>query len=106
MEGNGRGGDSSNATPVAVSSNAVTIKQSREGLTPARNKGAVGDDAAKKLLDEAIAMDDAEAKSKALYVPKVIATLPATKAARAPTTLLIVLIVIPFTEHLPIVLAH
>ena len=48
----------------------------------AYNKGAVPNDVAKKLLDEAVAVDDAEAKMKASYVPKVLATLPATKAAR------------------------
>ena len=48
----------------------------------AYNKGPVPNDVAKKLLDEAVAVDDAEAKLKASYVPKVLATLPATKAAR------------------------
>jgi len=48
----------------------------------AYNKGPVTNDMAKKLLDEAIAVDDAEGKLKASYVPKILATLPATKAAR------------------------
>jgi hypothetical protein len=48
----------------------------------AYNKGAVPNDVAKKLLDDAVAVDDAESKLKASYVPKVLATLPATKAAR------------------------
>ena len=48
----------------------------------AYNKGPVANDVAKKLLDEAVAVDDAEAKMKGSYVPKVLATLPATKAAR------------------------
>jgi hypothetical protein len=48
----------------------------------AYNKGPVANDVAKKLLDEALAVDDAEAKLKASYAPKVIAALPATKAAR------------------------
>ena len=48
----------------------------------AYNKGPVGNDVAKKLLDEALAVDEAEAKLKASYAPKVLATLPATKAAR------------------------
>ena len=48
----------------------------------AYNKGPVGNDVAKKLLDEALAVDDAEAKLKASYVPKILGTLPATKAAR------------------------
>ena len=48
----------------------------------AYNKGAVPNDVAKKLLDEAVAVDEAESKLKASYVPKILATLPATKAAR------------------------
>jgi len=48
----------------------------------AYNKGPVTNDMAKKLLDDAIAVDDAEGKLKASYVPKILATLPATKAAR------------------------
>jgi|ERR1700752_4713660 hypothetical protein len=48
----------------------------------AYNKGPVTNDTAKKLLDDAIAVDDAEGKLKASYVPKILATLPATKAAR------------------------
>jgi hypothetical protein len=48
----------------------------------AYNKGPVANDAAKKLLDEALAVDDAEAKLKTTYVPKIVGALPATKAAR------------------------
>ena len=49
----------------------------------AYNKGPVTNDAAKKLLDDALAVDEAEAKLKAIvHVPKILATLPATKAAR------------------------
>jgi hypothetical protein len=48
----------------------------------AYNKGPVSNDVAKKLLDEAGAIDDAEAKLKSSLVPKVLATLPAAKAAR------------------------
>ena len=48
----------------------------------AYNKGPVANDVAKKLLDEALALDDAEAKLKASYAPKVLGALPATKAAR------------------------
>jgi len=48
----------------------------------AYNKGPVANDVAKKLLDEALAVDDAEAKLKASYAPKVLGALPATKAAR------------------------
>jgi hypothetical protein len=48
----------------------------------AYNKGPVANDAAKKLLDEAVAIDEAEAKLKSALVPKVLAVLPATKTAR------------------------
>jgi hypothetical protein len=48
----------------------------------AYNKGPVTDDVAKKLLGEALAVDEAEAKLKSSYAPKILATLPATKAAR------------------------
>jgi hypothetical protein len=48
----------------------------------AYNQGAVANDTAKKLLDEAVAIDEAEAKLKSTFVPKVLATLPATKTAR------------------------
>ena len=48
----------------------------------AYNKGPVANEVAKKLLDEALAVDDAEAKLKASYAPKILAALPATKAAR------------------------
>ena len=48
----------------------------------AYNKGPVTDETAKKLLEEAVAVDDAEAKLKSASVPKVLAVLPATKAAR------------------------
>ena len=48
----------------------------------AYNKGPVTNETAKKLLDEAVAIDDAEAKLKSASVPKIIAALPATKAAR------------------------
>jgi hypothetical protein len=48
----------------------------------AYNKGPVTDALAKKLLDEALAVDDAEAKLKGAYAPKILAALPATKAAR------------------------
>ena len=48
----------------------------------AYNKGPVTNETAKKLLDEALAIDDAEAKLKSASVPKVMAVLPATKAAR------------------------
>jgi hypothetical protein len=48
----------------------------------AYNKGPVPNEVAKTLLDEALAIDDAEAKLKTSTAQKVMAVLPATKAAR------------------------
>ena len=48
----------------------------------AYNKGPVADDVAKKLLGEAVAIDEAETKLKTTYMPKILAALPAAKAAR------------------------
>ena len=48
----------------------------------AYSKGAVPNDVAKKLLDEVLAIEDAEAKLKSSSAPKILAVLPATKAAR------------------------
>jgi hypothetical protein len=48
----------------------------------AYNKGPVSNEMAKELLDQALAIDDAEAQLKSASVPKIMAALPATKAAR------------------------
>ena len=48
----------------------------------AYNKGPVSNETAKKLLDEYLAIDDAEAKLKSTTAPKILAALPAVKAAR------------------------
>ena len=48
----------------------------------AYNKGPVTDAAAKTLITEAGAINDAEARLQSAYVPKVLAVLPAAKAAR------------------------
>ena len=48
----------------------------------AYNKGPLPNDMAKKLLDEAIAIDEAEVQLKKSATPKVMAVLPATKAVR------------------------
>ena len=53
-----------------------------EDYATAYNKGALSDDTAKKLLDEAIAIELAEVKLKQSYVPKLDKILPATKVAR------------------------
>jgi hypothetical protein len=48
----------------------------------AYNKGAVTDATAKKLIEDASAVDEAEATLRKTSVPKILAVLPATKAAR------------------------
>jgi hypothetical protein len=46
------------------------------------NKGPVSDEAAKKLINQAIAVEEAEVKLKRSYVPKLEKVLPGTKVAR------------------------
>ncbi|HZM36155.1 MAG TPA: hypothetical protein VFC18_16895 [Burkholderiales bacterium] len=46
------------------------------------DKGPVSDAAAKKLINEAIAVEDAEVKLKRAYVPKLEKVLPGMKVAR------------------------
>jgi hypothetical protein len=48
----------------------------------AYNKGPVTNETAKKLLDESLAIESAEGALKSAFVPKIMAALPATKAAR------------------------
>jgi hypothetical protein len=48
----------------------------------AYKKGPVTDAAAKKLIEDAGAVDDAEAALKRTSLPKILAVLPAAKAAR------------------------
>ena len=48
----------------------------------AYDAGPVTNEKAKQLLDEYLAIDDAEAKLKAATTPKILAALPAVKAAR------------------------
>src|SRR5262245_16780579 len=48
----------------------------------AYNKGSVTDETAKKLLNEAIAIEDAEVKLKRSYVPKLEKVIPGVKVAR------------------------
>jgi hypothetical protein len=48
----------------------------------AYNKGPVSDDTAKKLINEAIAIEDAEVKLKRSYVPKLEKVIPGMKVAR------------------------
>ena len=48
----------------------------------AYDKGPVTNEKAKQLLDEYLAIDDAEAKLQGAMTPKILAALPAVKAAR------------------------
>jgi len=48
----------------------------------AYNKGPVSDETAKKLINEAIAVEDAEVKLKHSYVPKLEKVIPGMKVAR------------------------
>jgi Spy/CpxP family protein refolding chaperone len=48
----------------------------------AYNKGPVTDATAKKLIEDASAVDDAEATLRRTALPKILAVLPAAKAAR------------------------
>jgi hypothetical protein len=53
-----------------------------QGYADAYNKGPIANDTAKKLIDETQSIDDAEAKFTSAWVPRILAVLPATKAAR------------------------
>jgi hypothetical protein len=46
------------------------------------NKGPVSDEAAKKLINEAIAIEEAEVKLKRSYVPRLEKVIPGMKVAR------------------------
>jgi hypothetical protein len=48
----------------------------------AYNKGPVSDETAKKLINEAIAIEEAEVKLKRSYVPKLEKVIPGMKVAR------------------------
>jgi hypothetical protein len=48
----------------------------------AYNKGAVPDETAKKLINEAIAIEEAEVKLKRSYVPRLEKVIPGMKVAR------------------------
>lgn len=55
-----------------------TIKEYAEAF----NKGPLSDDKAKKLMNEALAVEEAEAKLKRTYADKIGKVLPAAKTAR------------------------
>jgi len=48
----------------------------------AYNKGPVSDEAAKKLMNEMLAIEDAEVKLKRSYAPRLEKTVPSMKVAR------------------------
>ena len=48
----------------------------------AYNKGSVSDETAKKLINEAIAIEDAEVRLKRSYVPRLEKAIPGVKVAR------------------------
>lgn len=48
----------------------------------AYSKGPIAEDVARKLLDDVMAIDEAELQMKKAAVPKILAALPAAKAAR------------------------
>ena len=58
------------------------LKKTIVAYAEAYNKGPVSNETAKKLLDEAIAVDEAEAALKRSYVPKLEKAIPAAKVAR------------------------
>jgi hypothetical protein len=58
------------------------LRKAISAYADAYNKGPVASDTAKKLLEEAIAIEEAEVKLKRAYLPKLEKALPATKAAR------------------------
>ena len=58
------------------------IKDTVKRYADAYNAGAVADDTAKKLLDEALAIEAAELDLKKSYLPKFGKVLPAAKVAR------------------------
>jgi hypothetical protein len=53
-----------------------------ENYAEVYNKGPVSDEAAKKLINQAIAVEEAEVKLKRSYVPKLEKVIPGVKVAR------------------------
>jgi hypothetical protein len=58
------------------------IKKTIEAYAEAYNKGSLSNETAKKLLGDAIAIDEAEVALKRSYVPKLEKAIPAAKVAR------------------------
>lgn len=53
-----------------------------ESYSAAYNQGAIPDETAKKLLDEALAIEDSELEARRAHLPKFEKVLPAAKVAR------------------------
>ena len=58
------------------------VGEAIKNYAAAYNKGPVSDETAKKLINEAIAIEDAEVKLKASYVPRLEKVIPGMKVAR------------------------
>jgi hypothetical protein len=58
------------------------VRKTIAAYAEAYNKGSVSNETAKKLLDEAIAVEEAEVALKRSYVPKLEKDIPAAKVAR------------------------
>ena len=58
------------------------LSKTIDAYADAYNKGPLADATAKKLLDESVAIEEAEAKLKRSYLPKLHKALPAWKVAR------------------------
>ena len=58
------------------------LEKTIRAYADAYNKGAVSNETAKQLLDEALAIEEAEVQLKRAYVPKLEKVLPMSKVAR------------------------
>ena len=58
------------------------LEKTIKAYADAYNKGSVPDETAKRLLDESLAIEEAEVKLKRAYVPKLEKVLPLPKVAR------------------------
>lgn len=58
------------------------LEKTLKAYADAYNKGTVPDETAKQLMNEALAIDEAEVQLKRSYVPKLEKVMPASKVAR------------------------
>jgi hypothetical protein len=58
------------------------LEKAVKAYSEAYNKGPVSDETAKKLLDEALSIEESEVQLKRSYVPKLEKVLPVSKVAR------------------------